>query len=490
MVKFRFLILIGCLLWGNASFAKFDFNANCIRAYENIMSLKLSTARVLIEAEKRKNPTNAIPYLLDNYVDYFTLMTTENASDFERFKDSKTQVLKRLEKDDKNSPYYLYSLAEINLQVAISRGKAKEYFTAAIEINRAYNLLRENTRKFPDFLPNQKGLGIINAALGTLPDGLKKLFGVRGDSKSGIRMLEGLVENLPRSQYSYLYDEAVFYLSIIQTDIVTDPANYDKIIKNTESMDRESLLRTYLRAYAALKAGHSKDALEELNKRPTAPFYQSYPYLDYVTGMAKMQNLDPSAALSFTNYLKNYKGVNLIKDSYMRLAWLELLRSNTKAYHNYAEAVREKGYEIDWRDVQAIREINYPVPDVSLLKARLLSDGGNYERALSQLSGKSTEDFKLFRDRIEFNYRLGRIYDLSSREELALKYYQRAIDLGKNEPYSFAANAALWSGMIYERLKNKSKAKIYYNIAINMKGHDYENSIEHRSKEGLKRLGN
>lgn len=471
-------------------FAKFDFNANCIRAYENILSLKLSTARILIEAEKRKNPTNAIPYLLDNYVNYFTLMTTESASDFEHFKESKNTLLKRIERDDKSSPYYLYSLAEINLQVAISRGKAKEYFSAAIEINRAYNLLKENSKKFPDFLPNQKGMGIINAALGKLPDGVKKLFGVRGDTGSGIRMLEGLVENLPRSQYAHFYDETVFYLSIIQSDIVTDTANFARIIKNTERMDKESLLRTYLRAYAALRSGNSRRTLEELNKRPTEPYYQSYPYLDYLSGMAKMQNLDPSATLSFNNYLKNYRGVNLIKDTYLRLAWLELLRANPKGYNSYALAVRDKGFDIDWRDGQAIREVSYPIPDISLLKARLLSDGGNHERALSQLSGKSNDDFKLLRDKIEFNYRLGRIYDLSSKNDQALRYYQQAIDLGKNETYSFAANAALWSGMIYEKIKDKNRARVYFNLAINMKGHDFESSIEQRAKEGLKRIAN
>jgi hypothetical protein len=138
------------------SYANFDFNANCVRAYENMMSLKLSTARILISAEKRKNPSNAIPYLLDNYADYFSLMTTENKSDFERFKDNKNQRLSRIERDDKRSPYYLYSLAEINFQLALSRSRAKEYFTAAIEINRAYNLLQENVRKFPEFIPNQK----------------------------------------------------------------------------------------------------------------------------------------------------------------------------------------------------------------------------------------------------------------------------------------------------------------------------------------------
>ena len=120
----------------------------------------------------------------------------------------------------------------------------------------------------------------------------------------------------------------------------------------------------------------------------------------------------------------------------------------------------------------------------------MLSDGGNYERALSQLSGKTIDDFKNLMYRIEFNYRMGRIYDLTSKVELALKYYQKAVDLGKDEPYSFAANSALRSGIIYERNKNKIQAKQYYNVAINMKDHDYENSIENRAKEGLKRLGN
>jgi hypothetical protein len=134
--------------------------------------------------------------------------------------------------------------------------------------------------------------------------------------------------------------------------------------------------------------------------------------------------------------------------------------------------------------------VEYGIPDISLLKARLLSDGGSYERALSQLSGKTTEDFKNLKYKIEFNYLMGRIYDLTSKDDLALKYYQKAIDLGKEEPYSFASNSALRSGMIYEKNKNKTRSKQYYNVAINMKDHDYENSIENRAKEGLKRSGN
>ena len=92
------------------------------------------------------------------------------------------------------------------------------------------------------------------------------------------------------------------------------------------------------------------------------------------------------------------------------------------------------------------------------------------------------------RDKIEYCYRLGRIYDEISKDEFALKFYQSAIDLGKNERYYFASNAALRMAFIYEKKKDLSKAKLFYNTALSMRGHDYENSIENKAKEGLRRI--
>jgi predicted negative regulator of RcsB-dependent stress response len=471
--------------------ANFDFNANCIKAYQSIMALKLNTARALINAEKKRNPNNSIPYLLDNYVDYFNLITSENQSDYARFKESKSLRIRRIEKDDKDSPYYLYALAEINLQVALSRSKEKEYFSASIEFNKAFSQLKENSKKFPNFLPNQKSLGMIQAVLGSFPEGLSKAlsaFGIRGDTRTGVKLLENLIEKLPESSYSHFYDETVFYYAIIQTDIISESTNYAKIVKITEQIDRGSLLRTYIRAYAGIKLGNSIKSVLELNKRPTEPFYVAYPYLDYLMGLAKLQNLDQSAASNFQAYLKLNRGTNLIKDTYLQLAWLELVKGNGQGYQQFVSLVKTKGNNSHNRDIQALKEVNYGIPDINLLKSKLLSDGGNYDKALAQLLGKSTSDFKSLMHQIEFNYRIGRIYDLSSKFDQALKYYQVAIDLGKNQAYSFAANSALRSGIIYEKNKNFIRAKQFYTLAINMKDHDYENSIENRAKEGLKRI--
>lgn len=487
----RISLLFIILIFTSNLYANFDFNANCIRAYENIMALKLSTARAIINSEKKNNPQNSIPYLLDSYVDYFQLITSESKADFERLKANKSSRISRLEKEDKNSPYYLYSLAQINLQLALSRSKEKEYFNASIEFNKAYNHLKENSKKFPDFLPNQKSLAMINAVLGSFPDGLSKAlsaFGIRGDTRTGIKILENLIDKLPKSNYAHFYDETVFYYALIQTDIISDSMNYGRIMKMTELSNQESLLRTYIRAYSSIRLGFSKNALLELKNQPSGPYYSTFPYLDYLNGLAKLQNLDLTAITNFNLYLKGYRGSNLIKDSFLHLAWIDLLKGNINGYKNFAAEVKSKGFDNHNRDAQALKEINYGIPDLNLLKARLLSDGGNYEKALAQLLGKKTADFKSLMHQIEFNYRLGRIYDLSAKPELALKHYQIAIDLGKNEVYSFAANASLRSGIIYEKSKNLVRAKQFYNLAINMKGHDYENSIENRAKEGLKRI--
>jgi predicted negative regulator of RcsB-dependent stress response len=493
MLYIRLVFTILLIAFYSKAQANFDFNENCKKAYQNIIELKINSARALIVAEKKNNPTNSIPYLLDSYVDYFNFITSENKLDFGRFKESKSSRISRIEKDDKNSPYYLFALAEINLQLALSRSKEKEYFTASLEFNKAYNFLKENSKKFPEFLPNQKSLAIIHAVLGSFPSGLSSAlsaFGIRGDTRTGVQTLENLIEALPKSNYAHFYDETVFYYSVIQTDIISDSNNYYKIIKITDPIESESLLKTYIRAYAGIKLGYSMQSLDELKKRPRGPLYASYPYLDYLTGLAKMQNLDQGAAISFNAYLKSNRGTNLIKDSYLQLAWLELIKGNEQMYKKYTDLVKTKGFIENNRDIQALKEVKYGIPNLNLLRARLLFDGGNYEKALAQLSNKSTQSFKTLMHQIEFNYRMGRIYDLILRYDQALKYYQVAIDLGKLQPYSFAANSALRSGIIYEKNKNIGRAKHYFNLAISMKNHDYENSIENRAKEGLKRLNN
>ena len=104
---FKYLFVSLLLLLPGSGYANFDFNANCLKAYQLIFELKLPGARQLISAEKKAHPKNAIVPLLENYVDYFYLITSESKIDFDRLSAEKSVRLNQIEDEDTNSPYYL-----------------------------------------------------------------------------------------------------------------------------------------------------------------------------------------------------------------------------------------------------------------------------------------------------------------------------------------------------------------------------------------------
>jgi len=474
--------------------ANFDFNANCLKAYQFIFELKLNSARQLIAAEKRVHPKNAIVPLLENYVDYFYLITTENKQDFDRLKDERSRRLDQIGDEENNSPYYLYAQAEINLQWALLRSRYGEYFTAAREIKRANAQLQENVKKYPGFCLNTKGLGLINVFLGNLPDGLLKTalsaFGIKGDVQKGIGMLDNLAQTLPKSSYEPFYEEVVFYYSFVLSDIVHSPDAYAKTMKYTARIADSSLLKAYLQAYVCARNAHNDEAIAILTNRPSGEAYQPFPYLELLMGTAKLNKLDYSSTANFKKFLALNKGSNYIKDANLHLSWVALLNGDTGAYRAYIAKAKTEGYTYGERDKEAMNEVLAPVPNRELLTARLLFDGGYFSKALSTLYDNHAADYPSIKDKAEFYYRSGRIYEALDKDDNALQNYQGAINLGKNLKYYYAANSALNMGKIYSRKRNVVKARTYFNLAINMKDHEYENSIEAQAKDGLKKISN
>lgn len=485
------LLLISLLPLGAS--ANFDFNANCVKAYQNIFELKLGTAKALIAAEKKARPQNSIIPLLENYVDYFYLLTNESKSEFERLEANKSARLDQISKDDKNSPYYLYAQAEINLQWALVRGRYGAYFAASREINKANGYLKDNQKKFPNFPLNAKGLGLINVVIGSLPDGFMKsalsTFGVKGDIQAGLNQLDKLAEDLPKSPYEPFYEEVIFYYAYILSDVAKSPQAYTKVMKYTSRIADSSLLKTYMQAYSAARNGKNEQAIEILQNRPKGNFYQPFAYLDYLLGVVRLNKLDVGAMANFNQFLHLNKGNNYIKDTYLHLAWISLLKDDTANYKTFLSKVKSNGSTYVDKDKQALNEANSPTPHLVLLKARLLYDGGYLSRALEVLSSSKADDFSSVKDKAEYAYRLARVNDDLGKDDLALQHYQNAFNIGKGQKYYYAAKSAVLMGNIFEKKKNFAKAKAYFNLAISLKDHEYENSIENEAKQGLKRLG-
>ena len=490
----RFSLLVLFLFIGQISLAKFAFNDNCIKAYDDILSMRLNEGQALLEVEKKTNPSNAIPIFLENYIDFLKVLTTETREGFEELKQHKVERIELLQKEDKGSPYYLYCQAEINLQSCINRFKFQEFVSGAYELQKAYKQLEENQKKFPEFLPNQKSLGLLYALIGMVPDNYKwalSTIGLKGNVQQGMVMLEKLKDKLPNSSYAQFQNETIFFLSMVQMSVENLDDIYGKVIKNTSTISNNNLMNVYIRSVAAIRTGHSDDAISYLNSRPKSTGYAPFYYLDYLMGLAKLSRMDANANEPFDYYIKNYTGSFNVKDSYLKLAWFYLLNGDVNKYKAYIAACKIRGQAISEKDKEALNQANNTfIPNAILLKARLYFDGGYYDRALALLKDKKPENFNVYKEKLELTYRLGRVNDALGKFDQAIQFYTSTISSGIEYPYYFAANSSLLLGYIFENRKQYDKAKYYYSLSMKMKNQEYKNSIETKAKAGLKRLPN
>jgi len=126
-------------------------------------------------------------------------------------------------------------------------------------------------------------------------------------------------------------------------------------------------------------------------------------------------------------------------------------------------------------------------PDKLLLQARLLNDGGYHREALKLLHGKTASDFKSIEDQLEFSYRVGRLYDDIGADNEAIEFYKQAIEMGESRKEYYAARAALQIGFILELKGDKTNAITWFQRCLDMKDHDFKNSLDQKAKAGIAR---
>jgi len=498
----RSLCLFFCLSFlNNGSFANYDFNDNCKIAYSNIINFRFEEGGNLLKTESNLHPDNLIPIYIENYIDFLTLFISEDRKKYNLLIENKKDRIDKLENGDQKSPYYLYCIAELNMQWAMVHLKFGEYVSAAWELNKAYSLLSKNSDLFPEFLINHKSLGVMHALIGTIPDEYKwltKIIGFKGTIKQGIDELAVVIDaTYKKKNFSYLKTEAIFLLTFVELNLQNKKDEIKKIYQLFESPDisgtiKESPLLIYSKSTLEMRNGMNDAAIQTLQNRSTASGVSPFCFLDYLTGVAKLNRLDKDAYKYFYSFLLNFKGVNYVKSSYLKLSWFYLLNDDIKNFNRYKAYTIKYGSTTVDEDKQALVEAKQQeVPNVFLLKARLLFDGGYFKDALSVLFQKSPiEICKTRRDQIEFSYRVARIYHENGDISKAIIFYQNTISNGRDETFYFAANASLQLGLIYEIQGDKEMAKLYFNKAMNMNNTEYRNSIELKAKAGLNRLDN
>lgn len=477
--------------------ASFIFNQNCTDAHNLIISLRFNEARILLANEKKENPQNAIPYYLDNYIDFLEAFISEEEGLFKQYTSMLAVRKRRIEQENSDSPYYKYCLATMDMQVAFTRMKFGEYIKAAGEINRAYRLLERNNREYPDFIPQKMSLGMLHTLIGSIPekyDWVKKAAGLKGSVNGGIQeMLQVFEYSQNTPKWKYLQNETLFLLSLTAINLAADKSFSEKLLDwynrdEGRELILENPLMAYCKAIICFKRGLNDQGIQILTFRAKGNKFFPFYYLDYLLGVAKLNKLEDDAWAYLINFTANFKGKNFIRAAYQRIAWNYLINGDIKKYREYMNRIPLVGDNTTDSDKKALQDAQSgELPNPHLLKAQLLFDGGYYNRALDELALFNQNTSKTEHQSLEYLYRSARVYHESGKVAEAMRYYDLTIEKGHDKQWYFAANAALQMGIIYENMKKFGMAREYYKKSLSMNPTEFKNSISQKAEAGLSR---
>lgn len=454
--------------------------------------MRFGEAKTVIAHIKSAEPGNAVVWHLENYIDCIAVYVHEDPEAFQRLKQQKRQRLELLAAVNTSNPYARFAQADVRMQWAMAHLKFGEYTNTFSEVSKAHKLLRANQAAFPDFLPQQKNIALLHAIAGVIPDqykwGLKILTGMEGTILQSKREFETILQKSKHSDFLFKTETQVLY-ALLLLHLANDSDGAWSVANSLQH--GENPLHAFVATHVAMRTGHNEAALDILKKCPGGGKYTPLPFLDYMHGYAKLRRLDTDAHEYFLSFLRQYKGRNFRKDALQKLAWHALLQGAEGQYRVYINRCLSEGYRISGSDRSAMKEAESgEMPQLVLLRARLLFDGGYYQRALHTLNLQNPEKLSLKIHRLEYTYRMGRILHALERYEEALGYYRRTYHEGKTEGVFFACNARLQAGLIYEKQLKFDLAKVCFQDCLEMYSDEYEAELHQKAKSGLNRLSN
>lgn len=493
-----FMVVAGVFLFEKTTAsASYDFNENCREIYRAVFDLRFQTAGRLIRLEEQCFPSNLIPLSLENTRRCMTLFISEDPALFRYYSNRRSEIGEKLKIPEEKSPFNIFLRAKYHLDWAFAEVKFHEFYKAAIDLRKAYALFEENNRLWPDFLINKTGLGILHVSVGMIPEQYRwivKLTGMDGSVELGISELQSVAFYKGNDSLVKLYQsEALFYLTFIAMNAGGNQVHdtgYDALLTGLQQDSAQSPLMIFAKASILMKAGKNPEALKILMTRKNLSAEFPFRYLDYLEGVAKLNMLDYKADMCFQTYLNNFKGTNYRAASMQKIAWISFLKGEVNKYHELMQRIKSVKQLWTDEDKQASAEaVRGELPNISLLKARLLFDGGYYNESLLELTDRcSVSQISSSTGLIEYYYRLGRIFQMKGDESNAIKNFNATLVTGRVSEAWFPAAAAFQLGCIYEKNNDWNKAEKYYRECLTMNNREYRNSLRQKSKIGIERI--
>jgi tetratricopeptide (TPR) repeat protein len=485
----NFLIILLLLPLGKIVGQQINMSNDLKHAFSKVMELKLDEAERLIQRETSSNAKNLASTYLKGVVVSVKMFVEDDKVWFEKNVETLEDCIASLEKASDNDPQKRMMISELRLSLAIQHAKYQNNIRAGVQFYKAYHLLQDNFEKFPDYYPTYVPLGVLNAAVGSLPDGYQSIasvIGITGSVEKGMKLIKkGYWNCISDKKWRHYRDYFGFTYAYASLKLVGS----DKVSPESLSLNySKSSYLTYMQSMIEVKKGNARKAVNILLQRPKGEVYYNYHYLDYYTGKLALSFSPDTAEVFLKRFLQQNNSDNYKKSTYRYLSWSAMLKGDSENVKAYRNRVKKEGSLNTGADKQAQREVEVPLNE-ALIKGRIWFDGGLYEKAAqflesnaSRLNGFSQSE------KVEYHYRLGRIYQEMDRMDDAIASFKRALQIELDRSTFPLGNSALQTAQILEENGNDNLAKVYYKKTLTYKGYPFYEGIHQQAKSGLDRL--
>ncbi|TGE24183.1 DUF3808 domain-containing protein [Hymenobacter aquaticus] len=454
------------------------------RAYAELLKLRVEPARQLLREEARRGPAGAGTLLVADCIDFTELMIRQDASRYEAVVAAQDRRLALLEKSREAGPLRDYARAEIRLHQAAAQVTYQHEIQGAWSLRQAYQQMQAVVKRYPDFLPARKTLGMCQFMIGSVPEGYRwflKLLGLPGSVDAG-------VQNLRRAAQSPndFQPEARIILALVQETYYKQGEQAAQLMQQLAAQQPDNLLYSYLLLSLNKRLHRTDAALAAYRSRPTGPGYLAVPYLHHMAADLLLYRGQYAASRQANQqFLQDYPGVHYRKDAAFKLYLAAWLSGDQQAAERYRQQIGIGSRTVVEEDAYAQRFFEDKLPlNRTLTRARLQIDGGYYRPALATLRG-FTAAGGLLRDQLEEPYRRARAYQGLGRLDSARLYYTRTIALAGKAPYYFGPQSALQMGYLCQADGQLNMARLYFQKALDSPKHEYKNSTDAKAKVAL-----
>lgn len=475
------MVCLFLLVFGSVRAQEFSFDQNHLDAYR--LALNLQPAEALQKIPDESLVEAAYVASLAEAVEL--LITEDNA----KFTEYEGRFLRRVDRNLKGTPRdYQFLQAEIRLQWAFVYLKFGHELDAALNLRQAYQIAVACKEKYPDYLPIRKTAGLLQVIVGTVPDKydwVLSLLNMTGSVSGGLADLNAIA--MSDNVFSH---ESKILIALVEGFILSRPESAFDRMQQILSTEKDNRLLLFFTASIALKDSKNDIALEMLEGLATVKKGVPIHYAEYLRGEAYLHRGEYlNAIAAYRWFIANQNGQNYIKDAYYKIGLCYFLHGNQNDALAFFKEARKKGKESTEADRSAAHSLSEKgLPNIELLKARYLTDGGYYREAEKILAGVNAANLTAKKDQAEYAYRKARLAHKMGRPE-AIDLYHQTINLTGQDNWYFAPNACLQLGYLYQSQQKVIEAEEYFQRALAYRHHEYKNSIDSKARSALTQLG-